>query len=66
MSKIERIDLLMVDLKHDYVRTFVSRFDDIEWAVLGGVFDNMITAGPVHLAEEKIPESQRRFTAKFK
>ena len=57
--------MLMSDLKHDYVRTFVSRFGDIDWTVLAGLFDDMIAAGEAQLAEEKIPEDQRRFTAKF-
>lgn len=53
--------MLMSELKHDFVRTFVARIDDADWDALGGLVDGMIDEGTRLLTEEKIPADRRRF-----
>ena len=57
--------MLMSDLKHDFVRTFVARMGEIDWRQLNRLYDDMIAEGEALLAAERIPEDQRRFTARF-
>ncbi len=57
--------MLMSDLKHDFVRTFVSRLGDIDWPALNRLYDDMIAEGERLLAEERIPEAERSFAASF-
>ena len=57
--------MLMSDLKHDFVRSYVGRIEDVNWARLNGLIDNMIDEGAAHLEDEKIPESGRRFQLKL-
>jgi N-methylhydantoinase A len=57
--------MLMSELKHDFVRTFVSRFNAIDWERLGIIIDDMAREGARQLAEEHIPEAKRRFDVKF-
>jgi len=54
--------MLMSDLRHDFVSSFVSAFDRIEWQQLHAVVTDMIRAGTALLARESIPEERRRFT----
>ncbi len=51
--------MLMSDLRHDFVRTFVSRFDSMDWASLNDIISSMVTEGNDLLGEEKIPEDRR-------
>jgi N-methylhydantoinase A len=53
--------MLLSDLQHDFVRTFVARLESLDWARLEGVVDAMVAEGGRLLAEERIPESRRRF-----
>jgi len=57
--------MLMSELKHDFVRTFVSRFGAIDWANLARIIDDMSGEGARQLAEERIPEAKRRFELRF-
>jgi N-methylhydantoinase A len=57
--------MLMSELKHDFVRTFVSRLDAIDWPRLTQLVDEMSAEGARLLAEERIPESRRRHDIKF-
>ena len=57
--------MLMSELKHDFVRTFVSRLGAIDWARLARVIDDMSREGARQLAEERIAESQRRYEIRF-
>ena len=54
--------MLMSDLQHDFVRSFVSVFDAVDWKALNAVIKEMITEGGRLLAEESIPEARRRFS----
>jgi N-methylhydantoinase A len=57
--------MLMSELKHDFVRTFVSRLETLDWGRLAAVIDEMARDGARQLAEERIPEAQRRFEVKL-
>lgn len=59
------VGMLMGDLKHDFVRTFVSPLKTADWAKLGGIFDEMIAEGAAMLTEEGIPEDKHDFFIKF-
>ncbi|HUU82256.1 MAG TPA: hydantoinase/oxoprolinase family protein [Phycisphaerae bacterium] len=54
--------MLMSDLQHDFVSSFVSPFDRLDWARLNSVVDGMIEQGTGLLAQEHVPDDQRRFT----
>jgi N-methylhydantoinase A len=51
--------MLMSDLQHDFVRSFVAPFDQIEKHELLATIDAMITEGEIRLGEDRIPESRR-------
>ncbi|MEK7362028.1 MAG: hydantoinase/oxoprolinase family protein [Pseudomonadota bacterium] len=57
--------MLMSELKHDFVRTFVARLGAIDWARLARVIDDMSGEGARQLADERIAEAKRRFEVKF-
>ncbi len=57
--------MLMSELKHDFVRTFVSRFETIDWAQLTTIIDEMAAEGARQLVEERIPEARRRNDVKL-
>ena len=58
--------MLMSELKHDFVRTFVARFGAIDWAKLARIIDDMSREGMrARLPEERIAEAKRRFEVKF-
>ncbi len=59
------VGMLMGDLKHDFVRTFVSPLKTVDWAKLGGIFDEMIAEGAAMLTEEGIPTDKHDFFIKF-
>jgi len=53
--------MLMSDLKHDFVRTFVARLEAVAWDRLAAVIDDMTKEGARQLAAERIAADQRRF-----
>jgi len=57
--------MLMSELKHDFVRTFVSRLEAVEWSRLVAVIDAMSSDGAEQLAAERIPEGKRRYEVKL-
>ena len=57
--------MLMSELKHDFVRTFVARLESLDWARLGEIVDAMVADGAAQLADERIPEARRRYEIKF-
>ena len=54
--------MLTSNLQHDFVRSFVSAFERIDWGALNAVVGEMIEQGARLLAEENIPEERRRFS----
>jgi N-methylhydantoinase A len=57
--------MLMSDLQHDFVSSFVSIFEQIDWRKLDLVIRNMMEQGARLLAEESIPEERRRYSLKL-
>lgn len=57
--------MLMADLKHDFVRTFVADLKRLDWAALAAVVDEMAEEGERLLGEEKIPPERRALFLKF-
>ncbi len=54
--------MLMSDLQHDFVRSFVSPLDTIDWSHLAAVIKEMMDEGDALLASEKIPAAERQFS----
>ena len=54
--------MLLSDLQHDFVRTFVAQLATLDWARLSALVDAMVAEGDRHLAAERIPASRRRFS----
>jgi N-methylhydantoinase A len=52
--------MLMCELRHDYVRTFVSRLNSVDWQKLESLVETMSSDGSRALAEERIPPARRR------
>ena len=57
--------MLMSELKHDFVRTFVARLDAIDWPRLTAMIDEMSADGTRQLVEERIAEERRRHDVRF-
>jgi len=53
--------MLQSNLQHDFVRSFVSIFDNIEWDRLNSTINEMKGEGEGLLTEEKIPNDMWRF-----
>jgi len=52
--------MLMGDLRHDFVRTFVDRFPDLDWQKLNALIAEMIGGGDRVLAGENIAADKRQ------
>jgi N-methylhydantoinase A len=59
------VGMLMGDLKHDFVRTFVARLATLDWARLAATVDDMTAEGGVMLTAEGIDAANQRFHVKF-
>ncbi len=59
------VGMLMSDLKHDFVRTFVARFDDMDWPRLQALIEDMRSEGEKLLIEERIGEDRREYFIKL-
>lgn len=57
--------MLMCELRHDYVRTFVARLDALDWTRLDALVDAMTTEGRQALADERVAPPRRRFELRF-
>jgi N-methylhydantoinase A len=57
--------MLLSELKHDFMRTFVARLDALDWQRLAAVLEEMHSEGEQVLAEERIPPPQRRYGVRF-
>ncbi len=57
--------MLLSDLRHDFVRTFVSRLDNLDWASLDATIAQMRAEGGQMLEEERVPPARRSFVARF-
>jgi N-methylhydantoinase A len=52
--------MLMCELRHDYVRTFVSRLQGVDWSRLSMLVETMSAEGARALADERIAPARRR------
>jgi N-methylhydantoinase A len=52
--------MLMCELRHDYVRTFVARLESLDWMRLALLVETMSAEGSRALADERIPPPRRR------
>ena len=59
------VGMLMGDLKHDYVKTFVARLDSLDWSDLHNLVSSMVAEGAAMLKEEYIPEASQQFQVKL-
>jgi N-methylhydantoinase A len=57
--------MLMSDLKHDFVRSYVRRIDDGDWKMLASLIAEMRAEGDVLLDSESIPAAQRTYVLKL-
>lgn len=57
--------MLMSDLRHDFVSSFVSVFDEIDWTELDGEISRMVTEGERLLDREKFSKERREFSLKL-
>lgn len=57
--------MLMSDLQHDFVRSFVSVLDGLDWEGLNRTVDRMSDEGKALLTEEKIPEDRWEISVKL-
>ena len=59
------LGMLLSDLTHDYVRTFVARLAQVDWARLDALVDEMTAEGERQLEGERIPAARRRTSIKL-
>jgi len=57
--------MLMSDLQHDFVRSFVASLDQMDWRKLLDIINEMMREGAGLLSEEGIAETNRRFSINF-
>lgn len=55
------LGLLLTDIRHDFINTFLWRNDEISADAVGKEFEDLIRRGDAKLAEENIPANRRRF-----
>jgi N-methylhydantoinase A len=53
--------MLMSDLKHDFVRTYSTRLDQMDDSRFKSLFNEMVSEGKRMLGTENIPESRQEF-----
>ena len=54
--------MLTSDLRHDFVSSFVSVFDRLDWEALQNLVNEMMREGATVLQKESIPEDRRQFS----
>ena len=59
------LGMLLSDLRHDFVRTFVADLRTLDWARLSDLVDAMVADGDRQLADERIAPARRRCTIKL-
>ncbi len=64
-SALCAMGMLLSDLRHDFVRTFVADLAAADWARLAFLIDEMIGAGERQLALERIPVDHRSYAVKL-
>jgi N-methylhydantoinase A len=57
--------MLLSELQHDFVRTFVARFDSLDWSRLVEILDAMRREGEQMLEKERVTPARRRHRIKL-
>ncbi len=57
--------MLLSQLRHDFVRTFVTRLESIDWERLAGILGEMRRDGDRMLDAERVAPAQRRYRIRF-
>jgi N-methylhydantoinase A len=64
-SALCAMGMLLSDLQHDFVRTFVADLATADWDRLAALIDDMVAEGDRQLVQERIPADRRRFAVKL-
>ncbi len=59
------VGMLMANMQHDFVRTFVTHLEHIDWNKLDALTSGMIQDGKHLLEEEQIPEERQDYRIKL-
>ncbi len=57
--------MLLSELQHDFVRTFVARLESLDWDRLDATLGDMRREGDRMLEEERVAPPQRRYRVRF-
>jgi N-methylhydantoinase A len=57
--------MLLSELQHDFVRTFIARLQSLDWEHLAGVLGDMRREGDRLLDQEQAPKERRRYCIRF-
>ena len=57
--------MLLSELKHDFVRTFVARLEAVDWSRLAVIIDDMLQDGARQLEHEQIAPAQRSHSVRL-
>ena len=57
--------MLLSELQHDFVRTFIARLQSLDWKRLAGVLAEMRQEGDRLLDQEQVPKKRRRYRTRF-
>ena len=57
--------MLLSELQHDFVRTFIARLQSLDWERLAGVLGDMRREGDRLLDQEQVPKDRRRIRIRF-
>jgi len=57
--------MLLSELQHDFVRTFVARLETLDWTRIAGILGEMRKEGDRMLEEERVVPAKRRYRIRF-
>ena len=57
--------MLLSELQHDFVRTFVARLETLDWTRIDGILGEMRKEGDRMLEEERVVPAKRRYRIRF-
>jgi N-methylhydantoinase A len=57
--------MLLCELQHDFVRTFIARVQSLDWERLAGALGDMRREGEHLLDQEQVPKERRRYRVRL-
>ena len=57
--------MLLSELQHDFVRTFVARLETLDWTRIAGILGEMRKEGDRMLKQERVVPAKRRYRIRF-